>query len=759
MLKIKRLITLDLLFYSWNDIKANNKFVFDLTKKGISEPISKSWFKKAALFIQKGNYNYENTSMARLDKFYSQKNFLQVLKNKILENAFLLILKPSFREYFFKDFNLTECLRLPILFFILNDLKIYYKSNRFDSNLFKSLKNSQLKCFDYNDFNINFAFLSANVIKTWVGDIRYFLKFNLLKSFSTLNKNRMKNIFLKIFNDVFVWEEIEKMFNTNFLSISDDFLYCSRTNLGRSALSVLLFEIYIHQLDMFFFDFIRSFSFRRKIFSFDISNFNRKRDLLFPLKKILSFFFPVRLGVNISNFINIKNIVTIKYSRLNEYYLDNIFIYENFDKYVYYTRYLDSFLLGFVSNKGFVNFAQKKLLDFVRTNLHFEVKDVNVYFSIEKCILFLGYNIRLLRENKNFSFINIKKNKNFIYRSLSRLEYFTRKNSNLLYQRFSAEFAYNIDKFTRTNALISSSLKDKNVWTYLFQLEVIRSTQFDKLVLSYDKISLIPSEFVFCSESLQSSNYLIYRFNLYNLKVQVVLRDIFQSIPFRIKSSVLPFDLVLNNYFLELKKKVFFMYNNYFFDIDKNSELSFKFLAYKRFYSNLGNLNFYSEDLEFLKTSFSNRKKKRENISSCFSFFIPVDFLINKLRSLGYIHPNKLRPIGNSKYLHYSDEYIIKIFGLMAFSFLNWYKLCNDWKKLELIIGFIRESCFLTLCRKHNKSKCWAYSVYTPDLIISNNLFFMNSFFPTRNDISEIKLNLLNNNSNTIDEKFFINFN
>jgi hypothetical protein len=114
MLKIKRLITPDLLFYSWNDIKANNKFVFDLTKKGISEPISKSWFKKAALFIQKGNYNYENTSMARLDKFYSQKNFLQVLKNKILENAFLLILKPSFREYFFKDFNLTECLRLPI---------------------------------------------------------------------------------------------------------------------------------------------------------------------------------------------------------------------------------------------------------------------------------------------------------------------------------------------------------------------------------------------------------------------------------------------------------------------------------------------------------------------------------------------------------------------------------------------------------------------------------------------------------------------
>lgn len=114
MLKIRHLVTPDLLFYSWNDIKTNNKFIFDLTKRGILEPISKSWFKKVALLIQKGNYIYANNNFIRSDNFYSQKNFLQVLKNKILENAFLLILKPSFREYFLKDFSLTECLRLSI---------------------------------------------------------------------------------------------------------------------------------------------------------------------------------------------------------------------------------------------------------------------------------------------------------------------------------------------------------------------------------------------------------------------------------------------------------------------------------------------------------------------------------------------------------------------------------------------------------------------------------------------------------------------
>lgn len=114
MIEIKRLITSDLLFYSWNDLKVGNKFIFDLAKKGVLDPISKSWFKKAAIFIQKGNYIYANSNFVTSDKFYSQKNFLQVLKNKILENAFLLILKPFFREFFFRDINLTKCLRLSI---------------------------------------------------------------------------------------------------------------------------------------------------------------------------------------------------------------------------------------------------------------------------------------------------------------------------------------------------------------------------------------------------------------------------------------------------------------------------------------------------------------------------------------------------------------------------------------------------------------------------------------------------------------------
>lgn len=100
-LNIKHLITSELLFYSWNTLKVQNKILCDLSKKGVLEPISKVWFKKVAYFIQEGHYNYIKGRFIKSDKFYSKTKFLQLLKNKILENAFLIILKPHFREVFF----------------------------------------------------------------------------------------------------------------------------------------------------------------------------------------------------------------------------------------------------------------------------------------------------------------------------------------------------------------------------------------------------------------------------------------------------------------------------------------------------------------------------------------------------------------------------------------------------------------------------------------------------------------------------------
>lgn len=70
----------------------------------------------------------------------------------------------------------------------------------------------------------------------------------------------------------------------------------------------------------------------------------------------------------------------------------------------------------------------------------------------------------------------------------------------------------------------------------------------------------------------------------------------------------------------------------------------------------------------------------------------------------------------------------------------------------------LRESCFLTICRKHNKSKSWAYDVYTADLNIFGNLFITKSYFPTRKRVLFMKKKFFPLKFQLFfDDKFFLN--
>lgn len=61
------------------------------------------------------------------------------------------------------------------------------------------------------------------------------------------------------------------------------------------------------------------------------------------------------------------------------------------------------------------------------------------------------------------------------------------------------------------------------------------------------------------------------------------------------------------------------------------------------------------------------------------------------------------------------DTDIIKSFGYISYIFLTWFRCSKNFLKVKIFVNVIRESCFLTLARKHNKTKAWAYKVYTSD--------------------------------------------
>nr|AMD08060.1 maturase-like protein 2 [Euglena mutabilis] len=126
---------------------------------------------------------------------------------------------------------------------------------------------------------------------------------------------------------------------------------------------------------------------------------------------------------------------------------------------------------------------------------------------------------------------------------------------------------------------------------------------------------------------------------------------------------------------------------------------------------------------------------------SCFEIFLSRDFIYRRLRSFGFIHKIKNRPVSNSKYLFLSDANIIKIFGFYATSFLNWFSCVLNISDIKYTIELLRQSCFLTLCRKHNKRKAWALDVFTSDLLIVENLCFSYLVFPRKSFILNFKRN------------------
>lgn len=420
-------------------------------------------------------------------------------------------------------------------------------------------------------------------------------------------------------------------------------------------------------------------------------------------------------------------------------------------KNVYFVRYLDSVFVGLIGSKSFVFFLQKKISTFLISQLHFGIKEVDIFGSKENNILFMGFNVRFSSCKKYLSFNSLFTNKKYKSRILSRLVKFQKRTDKMSLERFSSEFFINIGAILNTRKICSSSFSSKKLWSCIFQFEAVRVTRISKLILTNDKQSSVPSETFSVIRELSINKYQKYSFDVYHLRMQILLKDILKNFYPLLSNSILPIDLVLTQYFSEFKKKIILLYGDY--------NLKNPLLSKSSFDKNLHQLSPMSYTNVMSILNLNKRYSNRISIINddrLINFFIPFDFLFLKLRSLGFIHPYKNRPIGNAKFLFFEDSFIIKSFGYFAYSMLHWYRFCKNLNNLRSIVELIRESCFLTLCRKHNKSKSWAYITYTSDLVILRGLFDTKSFFPTRKFMLKLNKKKAFYVNFHIDEKFFL---
>lgn len=547
------------------------------------------------------------------------------------------------------------------------------------------------------------------------------------------------------------------MLSAGLIDISGNAIYKIPMNFDFSNfnLSRFLLNLYLKDLDIYVNYLSNFFSFKKFLF---INKKNTSFMVNGKYKFLLNLYFPLKILylLRINSFI--KKINIIKSIHFQSYYLlNNLFVF-SFEKSLSYIRYLDHMLIATIGSKLFFNFVLKKILTFIRSTLMFDLEKISFFSAQDNSIIFLGFNIKLssIQRNNSSYITSIRKNKIYSLRVLNRLNIYDKKVSEHINTRISFELILQLE--TIFNLKESKSIfnfnKNKKVWIYLFQLESLRSLKNTTLFLTNDQWKIFSKGLYISIKLGKNLEYQKYLFSLYILKIQKVLKNTIKDSFFSISTDFFSnsFDIFFREFFNQYRKKLFFFYNVFFFQDFYRQFYKKKSFLLSNYIFNLSSNNINS-NLIILK----NLKNINSKFFLSFEIFFPILFSIDSLKKLGFFHSFKIRPIGKSSFLRFDDISIIKVFGYISYLFLYWYRCSFNFYFVKRFINILRESCFLTLCRKHNKSKTWIYDIYTYDLNIFDNLFINKSYFPSRVTLFQMKRKTFLYKKNLFfDDSFFL---
>lgn len=543
------------------------------------------------------------------------------------------------------------------------------------------------------------------------------------------------------------------MINCGFVDISGAEIYETKTVGKSNLLSRFLLNIYLTDLDRFIFQKAVNFNSSRAFYSFRGSS---------PLiyKNSVGGFIPIKGHYLLLKKGSNKNLWVDRNKLIFDFNLrrDKDCYFLNYSRRIYYARFLDYFVLALSSSKSFCFDLNRKVNNFVRSSLRFDITVNNVSLLRDNILIFANFSIRLAQKNDGF-LSRLRSTKKYLGKIMYRLELYKLKSSKQVASRLNFELLEYCNKVINNTNIFTNGRSMRKVWFFVFQVECIRAMQVGKLLFSNDRVEMFPSEIWNSRRLFFSLTYIRYRFSLYNLKLRVALKKVLKdSISFE-GSSLYSMDLYVNVFFEEYKKRLFFIYNDVFLNYSVKSRRKLPLFASS--FSTLRGVKLSKRDIYlFDKKSglFDNGFCVQISKSlDSFEIFAFMPGCLDRLKFEGFFHKFKFRPISNASCLVFEDSFIIKIFGTLAYSFLNWFRCCVNFYSVKILVSFLKESCFLTLSRKHNKTKAWVYTLYSTDLIVLENLVYKKSFFPSSILLRRMKKKFLfSKKSILFDELFFL---
>jgi retron-type reverse transcriptase len=729
----EKAVSVDSLKRAWFALKSkpgmSTKGTDNVTLSGISD----AWFIKTSMKLLEGSYQYPNKKRVLIDKPGGGKRPLTIAnpRIKVIERALLNALEPQFEGYFsWETINGKEYLSETSK----NTYNSNYKTTVIDNESLyfkkKVLCPTVFYAHNYGSRPKKSAHQALKNIKHWRTNTTFLIDYDISKAFDNVNRKRLKNLFTKRIKDTRFWNEISKILNSG--AIHDLQLIFEKKKVAQgSILSPFLFNIYMHELDEKVVSLQKLTHETHKSHESAVYG-NKEAEMNY--RKISRDFATDNLKRSLKKYGSKEALIQARKTAYKEHH-DKYSRRKGVDsevRHIQYVRYVDDFLVGIVGSREFALQIRKDLNNFIKNNLHLEVKKDNLVSRNDKPIKFLGHFISLREYKVKTSAIpkSIRaamKNKNkSISRFLESDKRLARAKSNQFYSNVLQQFnilssklktsisnkpheevlasliAYkglgsnllkhlSLDSWEQFNELLSSidphklSSKKKNNpalsrWSSYLQIESDRLSEFSAQIL-YDKIASLAASDWYESLSKGQADKLKHLQEDYLIKAEEIINE------------------SLN---LEVEKRRNKIISKSKINMNPKAELSQE----------------EKDLLELAKrlTTVGSQKSSPIRIS----VNAPIGEVFAKLRLSGYIHPIKDRSIGNSHLGFYTDSEIVSHFNSVIRGLLNWYSGAGNFAKVKGLAHLLRSSCVLTLANKHKKSKNWVYTVYGSEVTVLN---------------------------------------